>query len=180
MPQQHTDTVFDVAVNSMIAAQPAAVYAYVSDLPRCGEWSRECQGGQWIHGEPATLGAVFRGRNRRENEVVDWAPVVRGEWFTEAQVVAADPPRLFSWAMRDSSGRAQESVWSFRIAAAPSGALLSHTFLMRSLTEGMREILGQLTTEQRDRFVLEWSAKLQADMRNSVVGIKRRLDGTPT
>src|SRR5438094_139272 len=94
-----------------VSATPDEVYAVISDLPRSGEWSPECTGGEWVSGEPATVGAVFRGHNYRPEDVVAWAPVVRGNWSTEAEVVAAEPGRTFRWAMRDSSGAKQESVW---------------------------------------------------------------------
>ena len=94
-----------------ISAAPDDVYAVVSDLPRSREWSPECLGGTWISGVPGTVGAVFRGENKRAEDVVAWAPVVRGTWTTEAEVVAAEPGRTFGWAMRTTAGRKQESVW---------------------------------------------------------------------
>src|SRR5262245_46831252 len=95
-----TSPLFEVRVSVPVAAAPAQVYDVVSDLPRSGEWSAERQGGTWVQGAPAAVGAVFRGVNYRAEDVVSWAPVVRGEWRTESEVVTAEPGRRFSWSMR--------------------------------------------------------------------------------
>lgn len=47
-----------------IEADPAAVFAMVTDLPRMGEWSPENQGGAWQGGATgAAIGARFLGNN---------------------------------------------------------------------------------------------------------------------
>src|SRR4051794_8827336 len=88
---------FEDRAECTVAAAPDVVYAVVSDMGRAGEWSAECRGGTWISGEPGTVGAVFRGENLRSPDVVAWAPVVRGTWFTRSEVVAAEPGRTFGW-----------------------------------------------------------------------------------
>jgi isochorismate hydrolase/uncharacterized protein YndB with AHSA1/START domain len=170
------DGTFSIQASTEISADPATVFEYVSDLARSGQWSPECQGGTWVQGRPGALGSVFRGRNYRGTEVVPWAPVVRGEWTTESEVVESVPPRKFAWAMRDSSGRKQESVWSFHMAPSPGGSRLVHRFWMGELTEGMREILARAGREQEQKFITDWSAKLQADMGNSLARIKHVLE----
>jgi hypothetical protein len=177
MPVDEAVTIFSISVSTLVTADAAEVYRYVTDLSRSGEWSPECQGGEWISGEPASPGAVFRGRNRRAEDVVAWAPVVRGEWVTECEVVQAQPHTLFSWAMRDSSGRAQESVWTFRIGRTATGVVLSHEFVMRSLTEGMNGIFAALSQADQHRFIDEWATKLQRDMTATLAAIKRIIEG---
>ncbi|MFF8829508.1 SRPBCC family protein [Streptomyces sp. NPDC015131] len=147
-----------------LSATAGDVYAVVSDLPRSGEWSPECVGGSWISGEPATVGAVFRGENFREEDVVAWAPVVRGKWITESEVVAAEPGRTFQWAMRDKAGRKQQSVWGFDIEPAPGGCVLVHHFRMDAPTEGIRGITAEMDDTEKERFFTEWGAKVQGDL----------------
>lgn len=166
---------FAVRAEVTIAAPPGAVYATVSDLPRCGEWSAECNGGEWISGTPGAVGAVFRGENYRSREVVAWAPVVRGSWTTEAEVVAAEPGRRFGWAMRDSAGRAQESVWSYELSAAGPGAqgtALVHSFWMGRATEGIRGITAEMSGTERAEFFSAWAAKLASEMQATVERVK--------
>ncbi|WP_432042339.1 SRPBCC family protein [Streptomyces cadmiisoli] len=167
---------FRVDASIAVAADPVTVFGYVSDLTRSGEWSPECQGGEWTEGEPAAVGSVFTAVNHRKAEVVAWAPVVRGEWTTECEIVRSTPPEVFSWAMRDSGGRPQESVWSFTVTPADEGSTLTHTFWMGELTEGMRGILADLDDGAAQKFILEWAEKLHGDMRHSLARIKAQLE----
>jgi hypothetical protein len=165
-------TLFEVRVSVPVAASPADVYAVVSDLPRSGEWSSECRGGTWIHGTPATVGAVFRGRNYRSEDVVEWAPVVRGEWTTEAEVVAAEPGRKFSWSMRNSKGHKQDSVWTYEIEPA----VLTHRFRMGEPTEGIEGITADMDDADRQRFFSEWGKKLEGDMAATLDRVKAVIE----
>ncbi|MEU5100204.1 SRPBCC family protein [Streptomyces sp. NPDC020996] len=172
---QHTP-LFKVKADIRVSAAPHEVYAVVSDLPRSAEWSPECIGGTWVSGEPATVGAVFRGENLRSPDVVAWAPVVRGTWTTESQVVAAEPGRVFRWAMRDSSGRAQESVWSYEIEPADDGCVLVHHFQMDTPTEGIRGITAEMDEAEKRRFFADWSAKLAKDLQATLQNIKAVIE----
>nr|WP_169799106.1 SRPBCC family protein [Kibdelosporangium phytohabitans] len=175
-PSSDAAETFDVRVSVPVALDPDALFGYVTDLPRSGEWSPECLGGEWVSGEPAAVGSVFAARNRRSPDVVAWAPVVRGEWATKCQVVASDAAKTFSWAMLDSAGNVQESVWTFEIEASGDGSVLTHAFRMGRLTEGMRGILGGLDDDGKRQFVVDWTAKLEADMRQSVDRIRAAVE----
>ncbi|MEV7770879.1 SRPBCC family protein [Kitasatospora sp. NPDC086791] len=163
---------FDVRARTRIAATPAEVYAVVSDLPRSAEWSPECTGGTWVSGRPGAVGAVFRGENLRARDVVAWAPVVRGVWRTESQVVAAEPGRVFRWAMRDSAGNPQDSVWSYEIAPDGDGCVLVHGLRMGAATEGIRGITAEMDEATRRAFLAEWTEKLAGDLRATVERVK--------
>lgn len=158
-----------------IAADPAAVYDVVSDLARSGEWSPECRGGTWS-GAPGAVGSVFRGENYRAEDVVGWAPLVRGTWYTEAEVVEADGAHTFRWAMLTHTGATQSSVWGFRVEPAGSGSVLHHEFEMSQATEGIHEIVRDLDEAARARFVTEWGAKLVSDVRQTLARIKRVVE----
>ncbi|MER7705242.1 SRPBCC family protein [Kitasatospora sp. NPDC097605] len=160
-----------------ISATPDEVYSVISDLPRCGEWSTECRGGSWVSGAPAEVGSVFRGDNLRSPDVVPWAPVVRGAWHTHAEVVAAEPGRTFRWAMRDTAGRAQESVWAFDVTAVEDGgSVLVHHFRMDAATEGIRGITAGMDQDARRRFFAEWGEKVAADLVVTVGRIKQVVE----
>ncbi len=167
---------FRLRAQTTTTADPERVYRLVSDLTRSAEWSPECTGGAWIHGEPGQVGSVFRGENHRSEDVVAWAPVVRGGWSTESEVVMAEPPRGFQWAMRDKSGHRQDSVWGFEIEPDPAGSRLIHHFRMGALTEGMRGILAGMAEEDRPRFFAEWGAKVESDLTATVHRIKALLE----
>lgn len=162
---------FTVSESVRIDAEPARVYAIVSDLARSGDWSPECRGGTWT-GEPGQVGSVFRGENYRAEDVVGWAPLVRGTWYTEAEVVEADVPRRFRWAMRTHTGATQSSVWGFRIERDADGTTLFHEFEMTRATEGIHKIVQDLDETERARFVQEWGDKLVDDVRRTLDRIK--------
>lgn len=170
------ETLFEVRAAVSVSASPEAVYDVVSDLPRSGEWSTECRGGSWVHGEPGTVGAVFRGVNVRPDDVVAWAPVVRGEWTTEAEVVSAERGRRFSWSMRDSSGRKQDSVWTYEVEATPGGCVLVHHFRMGRPTEGILDITSDMDDADKQRFFSEWGKKLEGDLADTLDRIKAVIE----
>lgn len=169
-------SLFKLSASVHISAAAADVYAVVSDLTRCGEWSPECRGGVWVAGEPGTVGAVFRGENRRSEEVVSWAPVVRGDWTTEAEVVSAEPGVTFRWAMRNTAGEKQESVWGFDIEPADDGVVLTHHFWMGKPTEGIQKITAEMSDEERARFFEEWGEKVAADLSATLDQIKKIIE----
>ncbi|GLW70758.1 hypothetical protein Kpho02_30570 [Kitasatospora phosalacinea] len=165
--------IFSTDADIRISAPPSEVYAVVSDLPRSFEWSPECLGGEWVSGEPSAVGSVFRGDNVRAEDVVAWAPVVRGRWQTHAEVVAAEPGRTFRWAMCDSQGRKQESVWGFDVEpAGDGGSLLTHHFRMDAPTEGIRGITAEMDEAAKQRFFAEWGDKISADLAVTLRRIK--------
>jgi len=155
-----------------IACGPRALYDIVSDLPRSGGWSPECRGGEWVSGRPGEVGSVFRGLNHRAADVVAWAPVVRGDWHTRAEVITAEPGLSFRWSMLDSSGRGQDSVWAFDIAEAEGGSVLAHSFRMGAPTEGIRGITAGMDTAAEQRFFAEWAEKVRGDLAATVARIK--------
>lgn len=169
-------TTFQVRTEITIAASPYHVYATVSDLPRSGEWSVECRGGRWVEGAPGSVGAIFRGDNERGRETVAWAPVIRGPWQTEAQVLEAVPGKVFRWVILDSARRQQESVWSFEVEAVAGSTRLIHHYRLGRLTEGLSKIFSGLSESDRERFVEEWNAKLAEDVQATVKRVKRVIE----
>lgn len=166
-------TTFKARAEIEISASPEQVYNTVSALERSGEWSVECIGGAWVHGRPATAGAIFRGDNVRSTGVVAWAPVIRGNWTTESEVLEAEPARVFRWSVLNRDRGRQESVWSFEMEPnGEGGTRLTHHYWLGELTEGLAKIFEGLEEEERRRFVAEWNDKLAEDIRSTVERIK--------
>lgn len=163
---------FELRADIVVAATPDKTYSVVSDLGRSGEWSPECLGGEWVSGEPATVGAIFRGKNLRSEEVVAWAPLVRGVWYTEAKVTAAEPGRTFQWMMLTHARDDQESVWGFDVAPAEGGCVLTHHFRMGKATAGIHKIVADLDEDERKKFVVDWTDKLVQDLGHTLKRIK--------
>jgi uncharacterized protein YndB with AHSA1/START domain len=169
-------TTFRARAEIHIAASPELVYQTVSALERSGEWSPECLGGEWVRGTPGTEGAIFRGDNQRATDVVGWAPVIRGAWSTESEVVEAVPGQAFRWSVLTSDRRRQESIWSFEITPVAGGSELVHHYWLGQLTEGLAKIFANLDEDGRRRFVADWNAKLNADVRKTVERIKAVIE----
>lgn len=167
---------FDLRGQIPVKASPAEVYSVVSDLTRSAEWSPECIGGEWVSGAPSAVGSVFRGENLRSKDVVGWAPLIRGIWYTEARIVAAEPGRAFRWAMLTHTGENQQSIWGFDLEPAPEGTLLIHHFKMDRATEGIHHIVADLDEDDRKRFFAEWSEKLEKDIARTLESIKSVIE----
>nr|WP_225955015.1 zinc-binding dehydrogenase [Kibdelosporangium phytohabitans] len=167
-----TSPLFELSADIRVDATPEQIYAVVSDLGRSGEWSPECQGGEWITGEPSQVGSVFRGENLRSEDVVGWAPLVRGTWHTESRVIAAEPGRTFRWMMLSYASEDQESVWGFDIRAEAGGSVLTHHFRMGTATAGIHKIVADLSEADRRRFVADWTAKLEQDLADTLKRLK--------
>ncbi|MDV6011634.1 SRPBCC family protein [Haloechinothrix sp. LS1_15] len=169
--------IFAMSADIYISATPREVYSVVSDLPRSGEWSPETMGGEWVSGEPAEVGSVFRGENLRSEDVVAWAPLVRGTWYTEARVIAAEPGRTFRWAMLTHAGENQNSVWGFDMTPSGSGCVLTHHFRMDTPTEGIHKIVSGMDEAEKQRFFDEWGEKLRGDLDVTLQRIKKVIEG---
>ncbi|AZM75409.1 SRPBCC family protein [Streptomyces sp. ICN988] len=168
---------FELDARIRVAASPEKIYSVVSDLARSKEWSPECMGGEWIEGAPSAVGSVFRGENLRSEDVVGWAPLVRGTWYTEARVVAAEPGRTFRWMMLTHAREDQESVWGFDIEDAGDGtSWLIHHFRMGKATAGIHKIVADLDEDGRKRFVVDWTAKLAQDLDDTLARIKAVIE----
>ncbi|UCM88850.1 SRPBCC family protein [Streptomyces marincola] len=163
---------FELRASKAISATPEQVYAVVSDLPRSAEWSPECRGGEWVSGAPSAVGSIFRGENLRSEDVVGWAPLIRGVWYTEARVTAAEPARTFRWMMLTHARADQESLWGFDIEPGGEGSVLTHHFRMGKATAGIRKITAELSEADRKRFIADWTAKLERDLDETLDRIK--------
>lgn len=167
-----TSPLFELSSSIVVSSTPEDLYRIVSDLGRSGEWSPECVGGEWISGEPGRPGSVFRGKNLREPEVVGWAPLIRGTWFTESRIVRAVPGVTFQWMMLSHVGDDQESIWGFDMDDLGYGTRLTHHFRMGKATNGIHHIVADLSEDDRRRFVTDWTAKLEQDLYATLVRIR--------
>ena len=128
------------AVSVHVDAPPDVVYALVSDLPRMGEWSPECQRCDWLDGASAAkVGARFKGRNR-----IGWR-----RWSTKGEVVAAEPGRELAWDVR-SVFNLPVARWRYVLQPKAEGGT--------DVTESMEDqrgrlitVLGTLVSGVRDR-----------------------------
>jgi hypothetical protein len=100
----------DVEVRETIAAEPDAVYALVTDLPRMGQWSPENTGGRWLDGASgAAVGARFSGNNRKGLR----------RWKTTVTVTTADRGRQFTFDVAFAG--IPISTWDYTLSGKDGG-----------------------------------------------------------
>lgn len=81
----------DIRESLAVAAPADSVYDLVSDLPRMGEWSPECERVTWRGGATsAAKSAQFLGHNRA-------GPI---RWMTQGEVVTAEHGRHLAFEIR--------------------------------------------------------------------------------
>lgn len=111
-------TVADVEVTEQVRADPAEVYAMVSDVTRMGSWSPETTSCQWLGDATGpAVGARFRGTNRH-------GPLLR--WTTTCTVTDAEPGRRFAFDV-DYAG-VPISRWSYDFAATSDGCTVTESW----------------------------------------------------
>jgi uncharacterized protein YndB with AHSA1/START domain len=111
--------VLQVSDSIDIAADPARLYAMVSDPTRMGEWSPENLGATVVNPAAdgtAFVGMVFDGRNKRG----------RTRWVTRCTVTAAEPGAHFAFRVhaigpKTPRLKGANASWEYRFAATDDG-----------------------------------------------------------
>jgi len=93
-----------------IAADPAAVYALITDLATLASLAEEADELHWRKGGAASPGAVFAGHNRNGSHT----------WTTKCTVTAADPGRAFAFDVH-TAGILPISHWRYDIEPTGDG-----------------------------------------------------------
>lgn len=107
----------------VINADPGRIYDLVSDLPRMGEWSPECERVEWTGGSTtAAEGARFVGHNRG-------GPFRRVRWSRHGRVLVADPGREFAF-VTEEGGR-ESTVWRYRFEPVEGGTRVTESYEVR-------------------------------------------------
>ncbi len=131
----------------VIAAPAASLYAFVADMPRVGEISPVCTGGDW-EGVAREVGATFIGSNTRGERT----------WQARMRVVVADPPREFAWEnIGDASKPIPDPVvpaarWAYSFTPVAGGTKVEETWQML-LAGPQLEAIG----EERIKALPAWS-----------------------
>src|SRR5579872_3635040 len=110
-------------VELFIEAEPEVLYNMVSDLPRIGEWSPECEGVEWQGGisTPAE-GSTFVGRNAV-------GPGRRIRYSRHGRVLVAEPGREFAF-ITDEGGR-ESTLWRYRFEPEAGGTRVIESYEVR-------------------------------------------------
>jgi hypothetical protein len=109
-------------VSLHIEASPEELYDIVADVPRIGERSQECHTAKWLAGPPPrTVGARFRGRNKKG--LIRWSRV--------CEVVTAEAGQAFAYRTvpeRLDLSRRDSTTWAYRFTAENGGTVVTHSY----------------------------------------------------
>lgn len=98
-----------------IAAEPAAVYALITDLPTLASLAEEAHAMSWTKGSAAAPGAVFKGQNRNGSK----------SWSTTCTVTTAEPGRAFAFDVK--SAVFPVAHWRYDIVPAEGGCTVTES-----------------------------------------------------
>jgi hypothetical protein len=110
-------------VDLEIEADAAVLYDMVSDLPRIGEWSPECERVEW-EGDPQvpTKGTTFVGHNAV-------GPGRRIRYSRHGEILAAERGREFTF-ITDEGGR-PSTLWRYRFEPTANGTRVTEGYEVR-------------------------------------------------
>ena len=127
-----------------VDAPPEVVYGLVSDMPRMGEWSNECETVEWLDGSDGPAeGATFVGHNRG-------GPRRLFRWSRRGRVLAADPGREFAFVTEE--GERPSTEWRYRFEPIPGGTRVTESYTVRWIPLWAR-ILDVPTNRHRELLV---------------------------
>jgi hypothetical protein len=139
---------------TVINTTPECVYDMVSDLPRMGEWSPECQRVEWDGGATGPAeGAKFVGHNRT-------GPKQLIRWSRRGRVLVVDPGREFVF-VTEEGGR-ESTQWRYRFEAVDGGTRVSESYDVKWLPLWARIVDGPLNRRR----------ELHDDMRHTLAQLK--------
>jgi hypothetical protein len=118
------------AASVTIAADPAAVYALITDLPTMAALAAEVETMEWYRGDRAEPGCAFKGHNANG----------RKKWTTTCTVTAAEPGRVFAFDVK-TARVVQIAHWRYDIAPVDGGCTVT-----------------EQTWDQRPRWILKPAA----------------------
>jgi hypothetical protein len=123
-------------VEIVIDADAGLLYEMISDLPRIGEWSPECEAVDW-EGEVTVpvAGSTFVGHNAV-------GPGRRIRYSRHGRVLTAEPGREFSF-VTDEGGR-ESTVWRYGFEAQDGGTRVTESYEVRWIPVWARVIDGPL------------------------------------
>ena len=107
-------------VSTVIDAPAELLYDMVAELPRMGEWSRECSAVEWIEGSTGpAVGARFVGHNHT-------GPRGLIKWSRRGTVRAAEHGREFAFATEE--GGVEGTTWRYRFEPVDGGTRVTESY----------------------------------------------------
>ncbi len=127
-----------VSVSREISAPAEQVWAMVADVTRMPEWSPENECSVWLGGATGpAAGAKFRGTNQNGSK----------RWKTVAAVTAAEPGRIFTFAVK--AGPFKVAEWAYTFDPTPGGCRVTETWTDQR--NGLTKVLSKWASGVSER-----------------------------
>jgi hypothetical protein len=97
-----------------IAADPAEVYALITDLPTLASLAEEADAMEWRKGDCVECGAVFKGHNSNRGK----------KWTTTCTVTDAEPGKVFAFDVK-TFAVVPVAHWRYDIAPVDGGCTVT-------------------------------------------------------
>jgi Polyketide cyclase / dehydrase and lipid transport len=155
-------------VEERVAADPAVIWALVTDIDLPSRFSDELQRVEWLDGaSEVAVGNRFRGTN--EN-------VHLGQWQTECTVVEVEPERRWVWEVR--AGDAVMATWGFELDAGREAVRVRQWARMGPDPSGLNVAIDAMP-DKEGRIIANRLREWQRNMAANLRGIKALAEGTP-
>ncbi len=141
-----------------IAAEPAQVWALVTDVPRMSQWSPQVVKST-VKGGEVRDGAKFRNLNRR-------GPLF---WPTNGKVVRCEPHHDFAFRIAEN-----KTVWSFQLTPTADGG--TRVTQRRETPHGI-STLSKVMTKVALGGQKKFTAELDAGMTQTLARMKSEIEG---
>lgn len=149
---RHSDSV-------IVEASAESLYDMISDITRTGEWSPICAACWWDNlDEAGVVGAWFTGRNEQSDRT----------WQTRSQVVVADRPHEFAWAVGGSFVR-----WGYVLTPVESATRVTESWDF--LPAGI-EMFEEKYRQEAPAEIAARTAAALAGLSKTLVAIKRTAE----
>lgn len=145
-------------VETLVDADPAVIWALVSDVTTPARFSGELQEVQRIDERR------FTGRN--EHQAV-------GQWETTCTIVVAEPERAFSWVVGDPTF--PSASWGFTMEPAGGKTRLRQWMQMGPAPSGLTPAIRAMP-DKEDRIIERRLEEHRANMQAVVEGIRREAE----
>ena len=146
-----------VEVEERIAADPAAIWALVTDIDLPARFSDELQTVEWIGGAGGVaVGNRFRGRN--QNSII-------GDWETECEVVEVEQGRRWVWAVHGPDG--VMATWGFEVDPGREAVTVRQWARMGPGPSGLTPAIESMPDKEGriiSRRLAEWRANIAANL----------------
>jgi uncharacterized protein YndB with AHSA1/START domain len=151
----------EVEVETWVAAPPARVWPFVSDVEAMPGMSGELQAVEWADGATGPApGASFVGHSSHPS---------LGEWSAAATVVTCEPAAEFAWEVHGDGGPAAR--WSFRLEDADGGTRLCQHVRLGPGRSGLSHAIEAMPDKEQ-KIVFVRMREFEASMQRTLEAIR--------